>query len=1160
MSKTIHTLTYSLILSAAAVCFWACEDDPFDKYGGEISEGMTVANITASYEPFAEETPGSRAWPVAGNALSKVSDMSLVAYDKAGNLMADFPMELTDIRPTDEDRTDADASNGTSAESQTACVKKNGVTIPFGEYYLVAVANIGHYSKAADGTISATKTTQQVLEELAADGSISTLDALRKLHVDWTKDNIANNRQMFGFFTPATAKQVPNSGTQFTTVLINKPNLDLHCWMRRVASKITVDFDGSALHDNISVYIKDVKIYNIASHATLGFGKQPVENGSYEIYNFTAKEEADIYKGVNDAHVINLGTGDDWQKWPRIANGSPYIEETDANGEYNGVKKDLHSETANALFFFENMQGDCKEANGVVKNPVLNLETGGASGTDYDGFPLGTYIEVEAYYKSNASEHIGSGPIKYRFMIGKDAVSDCNAERNHHYKLTLKLRGYANEYDWHIDYKQTPGFEAPNPWYVSYLYNHDSMMPFKYTLTDEDAEAGWELESMEAEIIQNPWSADDPANAGLDPNIATNVTYPYHPNNPYNPNYTEPSNPFYPDGDDRASYTYKGNKEVGNGFLSLRATTDIIISATDCGLENEDSYKYSDDKNSKEANNKYFKGVTGKGLIDRSKRTYVTNGTHDNKSGREEYSVTRKDYTYSFNVPVFTRAKVLIKRSGYSGNNPYDRFTRTAIIKLTPHLKKTDGSTKTASTYFIPVQQVRRIVNPKGVWRKEGNNAPFHVTMMELKGKEATNFTPVVSDGPWMAEIIGDKNFITLNGQQKVSGGTNSEIDFTIRFNGLSIGANPRNAVVRVLYNNYTCTHLIFVRQGYAPQAICETAIQYNGNTTAGQESEFYHEVVPGVKWSSFNMIYRGLKATDPRDEGSMFRYGLSNNPIDVFDNIYERNNTTGEGDCHERRSPGEFVNQAPFRRINSKGEFILNANGTPATQAYPTTATPYKSTTPDNGFNATGDENLATMRDYEQLYATPNIQHGFGVLYADGATYTQTEINQAYGYYRRSGDNTRGMRGLFCYYWDRENPNHPYTARNIFFPIGRSGYGHRKTNANESNNPNGKVEGVLRYCANGSNIRSSLFMYTGPLFSALYFRPGAVYYAKHKTFGGLIYDGSCNLNRANGGTGAITGSMIGLDINYFSFDVNTIEGTNLNNGNNAAFLRSVER
>ncbi|MEB3373152.1 hypothetical protein SFC43_05960 [Bacteroides sp. CR5/BHMF/2] len=73
----------------------------------------------------------------------------------------------------------------------------------------------------------------------------------------------------------------------------------------------------------------------------------------------------------------------------------------------------------------------------------------------------------------------GAGPIKFRFMLGKDVKTDYNAERNTHYKLTLKFKGYGNDADWHIEYKEPPGIHVTTPQYISYLYNKDMMTTVK---------------------------------------------------------------------------------------------------------------------------------------------------------------------------------------------------------------------------------------------------------------------------------------------------------------------------------------------------------------------------------------------------------------------------------------------------------------------------------------------------------------------------------------------------------------------------------------------------------------------------------------------------------------------------------------------------------
>ena len=120
----------------------------------------------------------------------------------------------------------------------------------------------------------------------------------------------------------------------------------------------------------------------------------------------------------------------------------------------------------------------------------------------------------------------------------------------------------------------------------------------------------------------------------------------------------------------------------------------------------------------------------------------------------------------------------------------------------------------------------------------------------------------------------------------------------------------------------------------------------------------------------------------------------------------------------------------------------------------------------------------IATMQNFQKLYGNSNVEVGFGALYADGATVTAMTVPEAYGYSRYDSEDVRGKKGMcgvFVYYWDKKNTS-SYNARNIFFPLGRAGYGHRKG----VNEPKGV--GTLRYaCANRDGLFSALS--TAPLF-----------------------------------------------------------------------------
>ena len=1133
-----------------AVGMTACVDDDLVFRDSITPHGEAMVNIEAAFEPFTSSTMSSRAnqqyWETNGEIMKDVSDVVLLAYDVNGDLLDGFPMELTGYTEKDEPRTGANTSNGgLTTDTLTKCLTKT-IKLFYGDYYLVAVANMGEYAADGNGGISISKKTITVFKEMAKD-KYNTLDALRKLRREWKTDNFRNNREMCGYFVDKADKNAsnPSASGDFHPVHVDRDGMTLRTWMRRLASKVTVDFDGTGLRENVKIYIKDVKIYDLASSCTLGFGKtKPAADEHYISYNNTVGSDDDVAKGTHAAmlhegsHVINFydrykgdaasPNDDGHQDWPRISKGSPYIY-VDPAADIK-EKADLHANNAPSLFFYENMQGDAPNG----KGPIVDLVGGGVanSGVEKENVPYGTYIEVTAYYESEASNNISNGPIKYRFMLGKDAVKNCDAERNYHYKVTLKFNGNANEFSWHIDYKEEPDtWDVPQPWYVSYLYNHQTTIPFKYTPPE-----GYEVVYFEAKITKNPWWPDE------DPGI-----------------------PIPPDNGGAINET--ANRQIGNGFLSLRQTSSTVITPQDCGESSFPGYDNKDAKTVEKTinlNNKYFLGesTASKGLNRSIRRFNVSNDseyddTQDNYADRpkEKYSYQRRDLdqSVSLNMPLFTRAKVLVKQTAYSGNNPYVGYTRTAQIEMTPYVrpKGTKATPEARASKIIEVEQVRRIVNPKGVYRRSGNNQDFNVHLLELPGDQASTFQDFKSDGPWIAEILGDKNFITLDGKQTVTGSTGSSITFNIRFNKLNTGNTVRNAVVRVRYNSYTCTHLIFVRQGYDPQAISESA------------REFGHlDGTTPVKWRTFNRVAARLDAKDPRDEGSLFKHGSIWNAIDSYNNCYKDIAADGKRDgmgIYTAPSEGEFISDDA-----SNGKYrITNGDGTLGDEVnWDSFSGSIVAIGDDAGWSS-----MATMRHFEQLYATPNIQFGFGVLYADGATSTQFEVSDAYGYYRRDPENSgpkgpdpnygtdsrKGMRGLFVYFWNENEPNNSYTGKNLFFPIGRSGYGHRKHGSGGKEDAANVGKGILRYSSSGYTNRGWLFNKTAPLFAAAYYRPGAIYYAK-----GAATDSFLDWTGGVGNSGA-DGKAIGMDINYFSFDVNMIGAINLADGNDACMVRFVE-
>lgn len=1117
LKSFINILIFSCLLAAMPGCY----DDGLGLYGDSAGGDGALVTLEASFSPFAggQLSRSSNVAPARG--FNTISDMVVLTFSAADGKLVNI-LEPQDFIVKDVDRVDSNASNGVSAESSTKSVSGVSLKIPFGSYYIVAVANCGEYESRDDGTIIVKKTSLEKLSEKEGfePGNFS-LDDLRSLKVGWDTQDYANNRAMLGYFAPVDAA-APHSASKFPSVTIDRPNLKLKAWLRRCASKITVDFDGSSLSDNIQIYIKDVRIRDLASECTLGFGNPVSDSEDLTDFNNHPASADDLIDA--DGSFIEIGEGEDYNSWPCITKQSPYIKSDGGNG-----RKDMHTQDSECLYFYENMQG---VRPGYNRAPVPNLDQGGvAEGyNEKDGVPFGTYVEVTTHHVSEVNNQSVEEDITYRFMLGKNVTDNFDAERNYHYKLTLSFMGNANEHHWHIDYDREEGFRVPNPWYVSYVYNHDAYLPFDFTLADD-----WEVVDMKAKIITNPWYPTTSSNYGEGNDFdLTDPSYEISPETPY--------------GDSDYPYMTGDNKYTGNGFLSLRAPSEeSVLTDTRVGTP-WTGYGVA---GANKINQKYFDGeaagVDGDGNpvapVNHGERVIIED-TNPSTEGteRERITVKRNLGTYSINMPLFTREKALIKQTGYTGNNPFVGYQRVAKIELYATARKKDDHSQTKDfSAKVNVVQVRRVVNPKGVYRSSGNYEPFHVNLKFLTSeREDGEFRSIVSRGPWMAEVLGDNNFITLDGKQRISGTSRSEIDFTIRFNRMG-GAGNKNAIVRIKYHNYTCTHLIFVRQGYDAQAICDGGPVYN-NAHA-----------PATLWNTCNMIAGDVMAEDPRDEGSLFKFGDPDYAISSVDNIYK--DEAGNPILYE---------QSRLKFLPHEELTILNFDGS---------VNPDRKTWNQVGINLGGFSiaknkdntpmeisRAATIRDFEQLYLTKHIEFGYGVLYADGATTTQSSLEMVNGWYHDDPSpdrNKKGMRGVFAYYWNGNEPDNKLNAKNIFFPIGRSGYGHRKSAKEElNNNNNGK--GILRYssmraapCNEYGGVYTN-FKDVSPLLEFLYRRMGAIYWARNMTGPNeyLTWNGKTE----NEGTQAY-----GCDMNYFTFDVDVICDGAIGYGNDACFVRTVK-
>lgn len=931
----------------------ACVDERF-AIDTEIGEGEALLTASVVFSPV-RDALSTRS---SGTALKHIESLCVLLYDKDGNLAMKVPQaDLKNLQFTDNDKMapDTPADGGHQAESTTPKASFSIPGIPFGHYRIYAVANMGDL----DGL------------------DISTEERLKEVPLIWDEENIGANAQMFGYFTPAD--NMSSQGFQAPDIAVNRSSFPLHAWLKRAASKVTVNVDGTALNPGVKVWIHSVQIKDIARYCYLG---KPHTVSSHLIA---------------DGEMISYSASDG-KNGPEISNDSPLLD------------ADAHSETAQALYFYENMQGTGQSKHQSWDGGNTTQFPNGNNPEDEgfkDGKEAGTYVQVCGYYRNNE----GEGPIIYRFMLGKDTENNYDAERNYHYKLTLRLKNNANDNDWHIVYNPEPDIVVPDPYFISYTYDQSMSVPIKFT--------GGRLVSLRAEIPE-----DDEVNKNS-----------WHPVNNDGSELPNRARPYWTGTVD--------NPGPWNGFLSLRKTSEAVI-GKDCAGGEAKSY----------TKNKEYWDENNRGW-----REYDTSpGKHVDAADGDYTVSTNGSGEWEVRVPLFTRAKQLVPTTGYTGNNPYVAYRRQAKVKFIAKIVDSEGMTHTV-TKDICIQQMRRVVNPTGIWRDAERADPFHVVMMVQEGEESPVFTPLKSEGPWVAvikngdwfDLVATEGKSQKNPDGTVSGKSGSEVDFTFRPKGTT--STPRFGIIKIYYNNYTCIHLIFVRQGYDP-------VSFRGSNT---------------KWHSFNLLTATEETADPVIEGSYFRQHNTDLPIAASNNTEEW-----------------------FDKNGATRDFIIAGSGVSKKWADIKTD---KTDWPE--FTINGKKcRLPQKKDFDAITEDKNTIYGYGVLYTDASGAVAESVSDAYGARDAGNLTSKGMRGVFVC--------DTLSGTNLFFPIGASGYGRFKQLAPDEryNRQRAGWAGVIQY-AN----RYSAFPETDingvlgfpvrfkPLMWDLWRRPGAVYWlAKDET------------------------------------------------------------
>ncbi|MCM1376963.1 MAG: hypothetical protein NC097_04925 [Clostridium sp.] len=1090
------SLYFSLLLTLFfATILSGCRDDLL-YVDSEIGEGSRDIDFTIQYLPMRAVDLSTRAL-TPGNTINEVKNITIAVYDREGNLFKFYRPGDEDVEQLSAGDVSVEMTNNVGGEQKDKVkqIKLRIKNFPYGKYQIFAVGNLD-----------------------INESNASTVADLQKIQTTWNPENIAANDALYGYFDEGNIEDSDDFNRPFgfgpQTLIINRNTTELHSWMRRQASKVTVGFDPSGLKPDVLIYIKSVTIKDIPKKCYLGQDNTPTDTLSQLI----SKGQTIYYTKQGPA----ASTSPDYKGWLVMGRGSTNLDR-------------WHNDDSPSLFFFENMQGDYSNVSPESErkkydkrqDPAVMGNITHSGQPDYkDDVECGTYIEVQAYYNSTNLENCTNGMITYRFMLGQDEKYNYNAQRNHHYKVTLGFKGWANQPDWHINYvEEDPDIIAADEFQVSYLYNKKAVMPVKIN---------GNCTKLTARIIQNCWYPCDTVRATM---IHDGVldSVPMNPYGSFKWNV-------------EAAKKFNGYNASYLGFLALQApivgssgeiATDVIknVSFSQAGMDALSDYYFGNSQNYREYEvvpNNY----PGTGNLNLNGYE-VRNAAAENPY---EPCVESGAASRIFWIPMLTRNKTMINDSGFTGTNPYDSFQRKAVVRLTATFNI--RGKELTRTRDVTIYQVRRIVNPKAVWHDDTNTEPFEVKLCQQLDPDDTDYTQFESEGEWSATVTAmyGGDFLSLTGgnlpntdKHSVSGMTKTPIEFKINFDSRNTSTTPRCAIIRVLYHGNQCEHLIFVRQGYRRAlAVIDGGDEWSSWCLVGADV---------ANNTSNNKYYPAEITMSPLQIGSLFKMRNYRQAILIGNN--------GEYGHEGIFGPGQPVNNHPFK-IYSQGmggagltwENIKSNSGVMNTK-FPNTD---KGSTAWNNMNHPWvnfyydnvDANerhyysIPTLAQFEALRSsTAPTDFACGICYSDGATTTELNIDRSQSFQDHGNDNNggkgsaSGVRACIVY-------NH-YDGRQIIFPLGANGMG-RRTQFNLQDGFNTTWKGMLRY----ADVQNPLTNASNP---GNIYRPivydlpsvaGAIYWLRAP-----VSDGHVD----NSGKS----SSFGWDFNYFSMAYSPYTANNLN-------------
>ena len=217
--------------------------------------------------------------------------------------------------------------------------------------------------------------------------------------------------------------------------------------LERTVAMVTVVIDGSGLNRNISVAPTEIGLHRVPVDCPIGAPNLDVPAG--DDGRIAAWGEFKETVSLGWPAVVGTATQSGgfaaWRDRPTAA-GAHYVNPADPDSK-EGI--DYTDPDVAPLFMFENLHtggSDFGEAIGrdeqAYKRPAGTSDTPEAIDRATQNC---SYLEVSANYMrvDDNGNPVISGKVKFRLFLGADEFRNFDVQRNHYYKVTLRLSGNA---------------------------------------------------------------------------------------------------------------------------------------------------------------------------------------------------------------------------------------------------------------------------------------------------------------------------------------------------------------------------------------------------------------------------------------------------------------------------------------------------------------------------------------------------------------------------------------------------------------------------------------------------------------------------------------------------------------------------------------------